>query len=653
MTPQVTTTTMIDPVQSLNVRVAAYIWDQYDAWHECLSSLSVQLRGVPIYVSVDNVLRARKALALDSIVFVEGIPFSQLLARAGEGGLGGSTLALTAPIVAPPEFLKYALETMFNDARVATLSFLSNDAGMCSFPYRNTATDYAPEGMNERKITQILRQGAMVDACVPLICSSGSTQLVSQDLLTVLGGLDTSFDDRPDLSLIEFSLRASRRGFYNYLDAATYVMKPRELAGRRTDPGFDADCRHRLQVKHKFFAQVFDFEAQSQGGPLAIALDLARAKVIGLKVMIDATCLGPLEMGTQVQTLFLIRALAKHTSVGELTIVVPQQGLPDYARDLLMLPRICVLAAKGRELPVANQVDILHRPFQPDRIIDWDHWRSLGKRILITVQDLIAFKIGAYHDADGGWLSYRENMRVAVRKSDAVISISDDVSSSIFGERLPVASNRVHVVKNGTDHLTTDGPAETPEEIRTRGWIAQQFIVVLGASYSHKNRDIGIRVWKELVNRGYPVKLVLAGATVAQGGTRTEESRAGVHDNDVLVLPDIPGGQRNWLLKHASVLLYPTSAEGFGLVPFEAARFGTPTVYVGFGPLSELIEDPNQARTWSIDALANQAERLLSDDAQRQSNIRQILSSCEQLTWDSVANQLVEVYQRTLAVPPS
>ncbi len=76
-------------------------------------------------------------------------------------------------------------------------------------------------------------------------------------------------------------------------------------------------------------------------------------------------------------------------------------------------------------------------------------------------------------------------------------------------------------------------------------------------------------------------------------------------ESDVFVLPDLPSPERNWLMRHADLVLYPSSAEGFGLVPFEAARFGTPTLFTRFGPLQELAPDiPVAAEDWSPDTLA-------------------------------------------------
>src|SRR5207248_7632279 len=111
--------------------------------------------------------------------------------------------------------------------------------------------------------------------------------------------------------------------------------------------------------------------------------------------------------------------------------------------------------------------------------------------------------------------------------------------------------------------------------------------------------------------------------------------------------------ERNWLLRHASLVIYPTSAEGFGLIPFEAARFGTPSVYVSFGPLAEIGGDqPVTARNWSAGSLADAAEHLLSDPALEARQVQACLATGSAFTWSRAAGELAAAYRALLARPP-
>jgi glycosyltransferase involved in cell wall biosynthesis len=182
--------------------------------------------------------------------------------------------------------------------------------------------------------------------------------------------------------------------------------------------------------------------------------------------------------------------------------------------------------------------------------------------------------------------------------------------------------------------------------------VAGAFAVVLGTNYAHKNRDLAVAVVRELRRRGHELSLVMAGAAVPYGSSRVQEAQRSGGEQEIYAIPDVTSEERNWLLHHAALVLYPTSAEGFGLVPYEAARFGTPTIMVPFGPLGEVVGDlPVQAVDWSPGSLADAAEEVLGDPETARRQVAVALRSGQDFTWDATAAKLVEVYRALLAAP--
>jgi glycosyltransferase involved in cell wall biosynthesis len=562
-------------------------------------------------------------------------------------------LLVTAPSAVPKGLLDRAMAWMRDDPRIATVSFLSNAAGYLSFPHRNTPIAHGIGGHDESSVTHVLRLAQPDQGPVPLPMPSGQVVLVNRAVLSTVGGFDPSLDGNPREAIAELAQRAARRGFQHRLDAGTFVTAQWFEGFPAVEACEDPGVRHRLSQAESSFPSVYDFQKHDGAAPLALALDVARSKVTGIRVLIDGSCLGPMEMGTQVQTLELIRALARRPDIASVGVAVPNSQLPSYAHDLLHEGKIRIYDARDLMFHGADQADIIHRPFQPDRPIPWSRWRSLAKRIVVTLQDLIAYRIGTYHLGGDAWLSYRRNIIDAAANADGIVAISDDTRASILEERFNIASEQIFTVKNGSNHLDSHAIEETPVGMAERGMIASRFLLVLGASYAHKNRDLAIKVWQELRARGHQVVLVMAGAVVAKGSSRSDEAVARRAGDDLLVtMPDVSSGVRTWLLRHASVVLYPTSAEGFGLVPFEAAAMGTPTAHVSFGPLRELIDDATLPREWSVGALADFTERLLVDPRAAQENINGILRSGATLTWDETASGLVDAYRASLARAP-
>jgi glycosyltransferase involved in cell wall biosynthesis len=149
----------------------------------------------------------------------------------------------------------------------------------------------------------------------------------------------------------------------------------------------------------------------------------------------------------------------------------------------------------------------------------------------------------------------------------------------------------------------------------------------------------------------------MAGPSVPHGASRLAEAKVVLAqrehlNHDVFLLPDVASEERNWLLRHADVVLYPSSAEGFGLVPYEAACFGTPTVFTRFGPLHELApEAPVAADGWAPGQLADAAEQLLTDRALAQRQISTCLAAGATYTWAATAEGLTALYRQVVALP--
>ncbi len=563
----------------------------------------------------------------------------------------GPVLLMTSPVLVPAVGLGTALEALGGDARVVSVSFLSNAAGHLSFPQKNKPTQYSLEGHDETTLTRLLRSSEPRLDPAPIAAPAGAATLVSRDCLVMTKGPDDVFAGSPEAAVVEMVMRAERRGLRAVLDPSTYVTRLWEGEHWGIPVLNDEAVRRRLGALHPAVLKLHDVQRRRPDSPLGLTMATARAKVRGLRILIDASCLGPIENGTQVQTLALVEALARRDDVKWIGVGLPG-GVPRYAERVLGHPSVRVIKTTGLKFPEGLRADVLHRPFQPGGGLPWMNWRRSADRVLVTLQDLIAYSVGAYHDRPKNWMSYRRGIQQSVARSDGLIVISHDVAGDLRRERLPIVAERTYVVENGTDHLAGDETDVFPAELLARGWAARDFMVVLGANYSHKNRDLAIRVHSVLREKNPSLGLVLAGVAVAEGSSRVLEAIELRDASGVVTLPDVTSEERNWLLRHASICLYPTSNEGFGLVPFEAARFGTPTVFTRVGPLAEVLDGvPVVSSSWDPDELAACCQRLLDDPQLATEQVAATLKCGSRYTWDETAARLVRAYRELLAQP--
>lgn len=638
--------------------ISALLWidSAPRAWIETIISLLRNQSIQNIYVGFSgNFTSWRKEIQIvdEKLIFIEQSNCVMACNEFITLSSAALLLFISAPVRMPESAFEPGIRWMSDDARIATLSFLSNAAGSISIPHRNTATPFCVDGHDETTLTQVLRKRMPGSSrpC-PLAVAEGPIVLVNRSVIDVCGEFSDGGTGNLQAVIADISLGGVRRGFNSFLDPYTYILMQYDGYGEFKNlleaPG-EIDF---LKLRYSFFPALYQDERQRSNSVLGDVLDSVRAQAMGLRILIDGSELGPKEMGTQMLIVNLSKALARCSEVQFVAVGVPDpSSIPAYAQELRNLNKIRFVPSGNLDFPGCPQVDIIHRPFQPNRPIPWERWREISKRSLVTIQDLIAFRNGSYFGSWDSWINYRRNLNYQVSQCDGIVSISYDVIHSILEERLSIERERIYVVENGADARSKDEPAAVPDALLERGWASVPFLFVLGATYAHKNRDYAIRVWNELRLQGFNHKLILVGASPPYGSTRIEEALLcnSEFSSDILNLPEVASEERNWLLSSSDLVMYLTSAEGFGQVPFEAARFGVPTLFVSFGPLRELIQDLTRPpETYDLASLVRRAVALLNDKSVAQESVRSILSSVEKLRWADTARKSIDVYYELL-----
>ncbi len=587
------------------------------AWLPTVAALGRAAPGVPIVVAGPDPAALAPLVAAGATATT-----ATSLAAAVNQAWPAHVVAVMAPVTLPDDPFTPALAIVDGDRRVATVGFL------------------ADVGDDDGLVTRRLRAtGSPRPEPAPVPYATGPVVVLSRHAFSAVGPL---LEAGPAEAVADFSLRARRRGFLDVVDPSTQVTGPPTPPDRRW-----------LLERHPFVAALLDHDDDGPGAagesPIAVVRSAARARARGLRILVDGSWLGSWEMGTQVQAVAMVQALARRPDVAQVTMALPAV-LPAAARALLDGPKVDARADTGGNLAGLGPADVVHRPFQPDWPLDIGAWRREAARTVVSILDLIAYTVGSYHPSGGHWVAHRRTVRQTVGAVDGVVVISDDVALQVRRERLAVENDRLFVVGLGTDHLQWDAPDSKPAALADTG----RFVLVLGADYAHKNRDLAVGAHADLVRRGLDVGLVLVGPSVLHGSSAVAEAAAAgpTVGAGTVRLPNVPAAERNWLLRHAALVLYPTSAEGFGLVPYEAARLGTPTVMVPVGPLVDLAARlPVSAATWSPAALADAAEALLWDPTLAAAQVRATLAAGRDLTWDATAARLVDVYRSLLARP--
>jgi glycosyltransferase involved in cell wall biosynthesis len=506
------------------------------------------------------------------------------------------------------------------DSRVATVSSLADQATIASVP--------APTNADPDAVAASVRAGSL--RLHPRIPSAiGHCFYVTRAALELVGDLDPAFSPGYGEE-VDFSQRCLLHGLIHVLADDVWV--------RHSGGGSFSERAAALREEHdrlveRRYPWYRSAVRRASEGALGNAIGAAQRSLRPLSVTIDGSTLGPVTMGTQVATLGLLRALAALPG-DELSVRValpPDPG--EHARATL-----AELGVESVPIDAAGaRTDVVHRTAQVAAPVNLGWLHRLGERIVVTQQDLIAYSNPGYFDSFEAWDEHRALARQSLALADAAVFISDYVRREAVAEEL-IAPDRAIVVPPGLDH----GPA--PAATRPTGVPDGEFIVLLGADFSHKNRVWGIKLLGALRERGWEGALVLAGPHVEPGSSRAEEDALAAPG--VVRLEQVTEAEKAWLYEHAALALYPTVSEGFGLVPFEAAAAGTACMFAPVSSLAEVL-DPALATLvpWDVEASADRALALLRDEPERRRLAAAIGEHGRRYTWAAAARQLVDVYR--------
>jgi glycosyltransferase involved in cell wall biosynthesis len=218
---------------------------------------------------------------------------------------------------------------------------------------------------------------------------------------------------------------------------------------------------------------------------------------------------------------------------------------------------------------------------------------------------------------------------------------------------------RVVTVPYGVGEAFTPAPSEAVAEFRRRKGLPEQFILFLSTLEPRKNIGLLIEAYGVLRDRwsrsdrkgrARPLpKLVIAGGK----GWHFESLFTRVTQldltKDVLFAGYVPSEEVPWWHRSATLFVYPSIFEGFGLPVLEAMACGTPTITSNVSALPEvagdaaILVDPNDA-----EGLVSAMERLLNDADLRRTLSTAGVRQASRFPWSRTAAETLGVYRDVL-----
>lgn len=272
---------------------------------------------------------------------------------------------------------------------------------------------------------------------------------------------------------------------------------------------------------------------------------------------------------------------------------------------------------------------------------------------VVTIHDCIHLRFPQYLPNRGAVHYARVMMRMAARRSKKVLTVSQASKDDIL-HYLSVPADKVEVIYNALDERLAIVPtAEEVDRVRQRFLLTSPFILYAGNIKPHKNVDRLIEAFSIMRKSGIEdVKLLIIGDEISKyPSLRRLVHRHQLHQH-VRFLGFVPDATLAVLYRLATVFVFPSLYEGFGLPPLEAMASGTPVVTSNVSSLPEvvgdaaLLIDPMNAA-----AIADAVTRVLNQPGLRTQLVERGFERVKQFSWERSVARIRQVYTELARAP--
>jgi glycosyltransferase involved in cell wall biosynthesis len=365
-----------------------------------------------------------------------------------------------------------------------------------------------------------------------------------------------------------------------------------------------------------------------------------------MKIAIDAHHLGLRRTGNETYVYNLVKHLALLEPNGEKYLVYldRSQGPEGMKRnrcfDTKSIPTSLSYLRFGLFYPMESwrsSFDLFHAQFSVPPF--------LRARSVLTVYDLVFERFPEFFHAKD-----RMQMKLLVpwscRRADEVITISESSKRDLV-ELYRLNPNRVTVTYPGPQDIYRPlDPQHARGYLRNAYGIQQPFVLYVGNLEPRKNLGRLIEAFALLRRKDrIQHKLVIVGKKAwLYEGILESVHRHGIKP-DLVLTGYVPREDLPVFYNAATLMIYPSLFEGFGLPVIEAMACGTPVITSYGSALEEIasgaavLVDP-----YSIASIASALERVANSD-ELQRNLRQAgLARAAQFSFRRMAEQTRSVY---------
>jgi glycosyltransferase involved in cell wall biosynthesis len=235
----------------------------------------------------------------------------------------------------------------------------------------------------------------------------------------------------------------------------------------------------------------------------------------------------------------------------------------------------------------------------------------------------------------------------SARDAAHIITISESSKRDII-KTFGVSENKVSVISLAVSPRFTPIDQSAVQKIKDKYGLGK-FVLTVGSIEPRKNLPLLIKSFSELIKEFPDLSLVHAGPYGWQMGTlQTQIKELGLN-NSVHFLGRVSLDDLAGLYNAASVFVYPSLYEGFGLPILEAMACGCPVITSNISSMPEIGQGASiLINPTDISELTASMINIIQNTNLAQDLIQAGLSRAKHYSWKYCAEETIKIYQKVL-----
>jgi glycosyltransferase involved in cell wall biosynthesis len=288
------------------------------------------------------------------------------------------------------------------------------------------------------------------------------------------------------------------------------------------------------------------------------------------------------------------------------------------------------------------KADILHCP---DYIIP----PSINKNIILTIHDLSFYR---FPEFNFDWFIKKYQAMIIKNANRAKIIIADSQSTrQDIIDFMKIDPQKIKVVYLAADKkFKVLAQRQLKSEIPEKFNISKKFILSVGTIEPRKNFKTLIKafnVFKDNYGGSKDYQLVIAGKTGWKSEETFDEYKKSPYKDEIIFTGEINDEDLIQMYNQASIFVYPSIFEGFGLPVLEAMSCNLPVIATNTSsipevyPNEEFLLDPFDEKK-----MAQKINLVLADHNIRDTLIRFSTENSKKFSWEKSALETLQIYNQ-------